>query len=89
MDVGVYIFAVISQSSDDGLGYHVDYLTQVALVLKNLPANAGDPRGSGSIPGSGRSPGEGHGSSLQHSCLESPIDTKEPCGQSMGSQSIG
>ena len=32
--------------------------SQVALVVKNLPANAGDRRGSGSIPGSGRSPGE-------------------------------
>ena len=33
--------------------------------------NAGDP---GSIPGSGRSPGEGHGSPLQYSCLENPMD---------------
>jgi len=30
----------------------------VALVGKNLPAQAGDVRHSGSIPGSGRSPGE-------------------------------
>ena len=30
----------------------------MALVVKNLPANAGD---VGSIPGSGRSPGEGNG----------------------------
>ena len=44
---------------------------QVALVLKNLPANAGDP---GSIPGSGRSPGEGNGNPLQYSCLENPVD---------------
>ena len=34
---------------------------QVALVVKNLPANAGDLRDEGSIPGLGRSPGEGHG----------------------------
>ena len=27
-------------------------------VVKNLPANAGDPRDMGSIPGSGGSPGE-------------------------------
>ena len=27
-----------------------------------------------SIPGSGRSPGGGHGSPLQYSCLENPID---------------
>ena len=28
----------------------------------------------GSIPGSGRSPGGGHGSPLQYSCLENPVD---------------
>ena len=32
--------------------------SQVALVVKNLPANAGDIRDVGSIPGLGRSPGE-------------------------------
>ena len=32
-------------------------------MVKNLPANAGDP---GSIPGSGRSPGGGHGNPLQY-----------------------
>ena len=31
--------------------------SQVALVVKNPPANAGDIRDMGSIPGSGRSPG--------------------------------
>ena len=30
------------------------------LVVKNLPANAGDLRDTGLIPGSRRSPGEGH-----------------------------
>ena len=45
---------------------------QVALVVKNLPANAGDIRDAGLIPGSGRSPGGGHGSPLQCSCLENP-----------------
>ena len=44
------------------------------LVVKSLPANAGDVRDLGSIPGSGRSLGEGHSNSLQYSCLESPID---------------
>ena len=47
--------------------------SQVALVVKILPANAGDIRDAGLIPGSGRSPGEGHGSPLQHSCLENPM----------------
>ena len=35
--------------------------SQVALVVKNLPANTGDTGGTGSIPGLGRSLGEGHG----------------------------
>ena len=68
MDVGVYIFAGISRSSGDGLGYHVDYLTQVVLVVKYLPANAGDLRNTSSIPEPGRSPGGGQGNSLQYSC---------------------
>ena len=33
--------------------------SQVVLVVKNLPANAGDIRDSGSIPGSERAPEEG------------------------------
>ena len=36
-------------------------VSQVALVVKNPPANAGDIRDAGSIPGLGRFPGEGHG----------------------------
>ena len=50
---------------------------QVALVIKNLPANAGGIRDVGSIPGSGRSLGGGNGSPLQYwrnSSLENPID---------------
>ena len=35
--------------------------SQVTLVVKNLPANAGDVKDVGSIPGSQRSPGGGHG----------------------------
>ena len=40
-------------------------------VIKDLPANAGDPD---LIPGSGRSPRGGHGIPLQFSCLENPMD---------------
>ena len=43
-------------------------------VVKNPPANAGDPRDTGSIPGSGRSPGVGNGNLLQYSCLGNPLD---------------
>ena len=47
----------------------------MALVVKNLPANANarDVRDTVSIPGSGRSPGEGNGNSFQYSCLEDPM----------------
>ena len=44
--------------------------SQVALVVKNLPANAEGMRDVGSIPGSGRTPGEGNGSPLQYLGLE-------------------
>ena len=47
-------------------------LSQAVLVVKNLPANAGDTRDLGLIPGSERSPGGGHGNPLQCSCLENP-----------------
>ena len=40
-------------------------------MVKNLPANAGDPD---SIPGSGRSPGEGNRNPFQYSCLENSMD---------------
>ena len=48
--------------------------SHMALVVKNLPANAGDIRDVGSIPGSERRPGEGNGNPLQYSCLENPMD---------------
>ena len=48
--------------------------SQVVLVVKNLPANAGDIKDAGSILGLGRSPGGGNGNPLQHSRLENPKD---------------
>ena len=50
------------------------WASQVVLVAKNPPANAGDIRDADLIPGSGRSPGGGHGNPLQCSCLENPMD---------------
>ena len=47
--------------------------SQVALVVKNPPANSGDIRDVGLIPGLGGSPGEGNGNPLQYSCLENPM----------------
>ena len=46
----------------------------MALVVKNLPANAGDLRDTGSIPWSGSSPGGERGNPLQYSCLEAPMN---------------
>ena len=46
----------------------------VMLVVKNVPANAGDIRDPSSIPGSERFPGRGHGNPLQCSCLEKSVD---------------
>ena len=48
--------------------------SQVVLVVKNLPANAGDTRDMGSIPGLGRYPGVGNGNPFQHSCLENSME---------------
>ena len=48
--------------------------SQVALVIKNPPANVGDLRDVSSIPGLGRSLGEKNGYPLQYSCLENPLD---------------
>ena len=49
-------------------------VSQVALVVRNPPANAGASRDRGLIPGSGRSPGVGNSNPLQYSCLENPTD---------------
>ena len=66
------LVAVVSKKLDI-LRFHValhSYIlslgaSQVALVIKNLPANAGDIRDVDLIPGLGRSPGIGNGNPLQ------------------------
>ena len=50
------------------------WASQVALVVKDMPANVGDVRDVGLIPGLGRSPGEVYGNSFQYPCLENPMD---------------
>ena len=50
------------------------WASQVALVVKNPPANAGDVRDVDLIPELGKSPGGGHGNPMQYSCLENPMD---------------
>ena len=62
---------------------------QVVLVVKNLPANAGDVRDAGSIPGRGRSPGEGMATHASTLAWRIPW-TEETGGlQSTGSQEVG
>ena len=73
--------------------FETSFYSEVKLVVKNVPANAGDIRDSGLVPGLGRCPGGGHGNPLQYSCLENPMDrgfwwTEDSGGlQSLGSQS--
>ena len=43
-------------------------------MVTSLSANAEDTRDVSSVPESRRSPGGGHGSPLQFSCLENPMD---------------
>ena len=54
----------------------------MVLVVKNLPANAGDIRDTGSIPGLGRCPGGGHDNPFQYSCLENPYGQRSLVGYS-------
>ena len=53
---------------------YISGASQVALVVNNLPANAGDARDAGLIHELGRSPGGGNGNPLQYFCLENPMD---------------
>ena len=48
--------------------------SQVVLVIKNPPANAGDSRNMDLIPGSGRFPGEGNSNPFQYSYSGNPMD---------------
>ena len=50
------------------------WTSQVALVVKNLPVNAGDERDTGSVLGWGKSPAGGNGNPLQNSCPENSMD---------------
>ena len=54
-----------------------DGAPQVARVVKNPPASAGNGgviKDAGFTPGLGRFPGEGQGNPLQYSCVENPKD---------------
>ena len=60
--------------SENGILSSSSRASQVALVVKNLPANAGDARDVGSIPGLGRFPGRGDGNPFRYSCLKNHMD---------------
>ena len=56
------------------MGAHLQ-VSQVVLVVKKPPANAGDVRDVGSISVLGRYTGGRHSNPLQYSCLENPMDS--------------
>ena len=60
-------------------GYGEPGASQVAPVVKNPPASAGDIRDAGLIPGLGRSPEEGNSNPFQYSCLENSTDREAWC----------
>ena len=82
----------LSNSNADGAGsttgwenkipHGTQWASQVALVVRNLPANAGDIRDMSSIPGLERSPEGRHGNLLQYSCLENPHGQRSLAGYS-------
>ena len=49
-------------------------VSQMALMVKNLPASAEDTRDGGSVPGLGRYPRGGHGNPPQYFFLENPVN---------------
>ena len=70
-----------------GFKSQLHWASQMVLVVKNLPANAGDVRDTGSIPGLRRSPGGGHGNPTPVILAWRSPWTEEPCRiQSMGSK---
>ena len=68
-------YCLTRSMAKDGVFFFVAYwASQVAQLVKNPSASAGDTRDAGSIPGSERSPGGGNGNPLQYSCLGNPLD---------------
>ena len=64
------------------------WASQVALVVKNQPANTGDIRDMSSIPGPGRSPGKVHDNLLLYFCLDIPWTEKPGRLWSIGLQGV-
>ena len=53
--------------------------SQVVLVIKSLPASAGDTKDASSISGLGKSSGEGTSQPVQYFCFENPMDRGAWC----------
>ena len=70
------LFNIWLNSSINRIEVWIERSSQVALVVKNLPANARDVRDVGPIPGLERSPRGWHGNLLKYSCLEKPMERK-------------
>ena len=86
--IHIYIHIYIWGLRENGYIYTYGWTYQVALLVKNLPANAVDIRDVGTIPGLGRYPRGGHGYPLQYSCLENPMDRGAWWLESIGSQRV-
>ena len=63
--------------------------SQVVLVVKNLPANAGATRDVDTTPGSGRFLGVRNGNPIYYSCLKNCMDGGACRLHSMGLQRVG
>ena len=68
------LYQLSYQGSPVNVLYDTKGVSQVVLVVRDPPANAGDIRDSGLIAGSERSSGGANGNPLQYSCLENPMD---------------
>ena len=73
---GFHVLRTVTRFLGGHLGHRSDFLwaSQVALMVKNPPANARELTDLGLILGLGRSPGGRHGNPLQYSCLENSMD---------------
>ena len=65
---------LLQEKESEHKGFLKLHNAQMVLVVKHLPANAGEAGDMSSIPRSGRSHGGGNGNPLQSSCLENSMD---------------
>ena len=70
------------------VGHKASQVAPESQVVKNLPTNAGDARGTGSIPGSEDPLEEGMATHIQYSSLENPRDRESGGLPSPGSHRV-